>query len=76
MQVQEADLLFNVVQHFALGLNEDGHVQEDLVQLHQALLQLLHRLMPLIDLCQSVQHLQSRITVSWMKKTRSTKYAD
>jgi len=59
---KKANLLLNVVQHLSLGLHQHRHVQEDLVQLHQALLQLLHCLMPLIDLCQSVQHLHQNVT--------------
>jgi hypothetical protein len=50
----------DVVQHFALGLHKDGHVQEDLVQVQQALLQLANRLPPLLYLRQCVQHLQAR----------------
>ena len=58
-----ADLLLNVVQHLSLGLHQNSHVQEDLVQFHQALLQLLHCLMPLVDLCQSIQHLRTTLSM-------------
>ena len=50
-------LRLDVVQHLALRLHQHGHVQEDLVQVQQALLQLPHRLPPLLNLRQRVLHL-------------------
>ena len=50
----------NVVQHLALGLYQDSHVQEDLVQVQQAALELLDGLVPLLDFCQCVQHLSEQ----------------
>ena len=52
-------LLLNVIQHLPLSLNQHGHVQEDLVQVHQARLQVLHCLMPLLDLSHSIQCLHT-----------------
>lgn len=56
-----AHLSLNVIELLALCLDQHSHVQEDLVQVKQGLLQLPHCLMPLLDLCQRVQHLTMNI---------------
>lgn len=52
-------LSLDVVQHLALGLHEDSHVQEDLVQVQQSPLELPDGVVPLLDLRQCVLDLCS-----------------
>lgn len=55
------NLLLDVVEHLALRLHHDSHVQENLMQLHQALLQVLHAAVALLDLCKCVQDMSTTL---------------
>ena len=50
----------DAVQLLSLRLDQDRHVQEDLVELRQRLLELLDGLVPLPDLSQGVEDLMER----------------
>lgn len=56
VRISSVQVGLDVVQLLALGLDQYGHVQEHLVQLLEILLHLLHSIMPLLNLVDSVQH--------------------
>ena len=62
----------DAVQLLPLRLDQDRHVQEDLVELPQRLLQLLDGLVPLLDLCQGVEDLTDRQQVRGCEAPMST----
>lgn len=54
-RVGPRDLALNVIELLPLGLHQDGHIQEHLVELLEALLHVFHCIVPLPDLVNGVQ---------------------
>jgi hypothetical protein len=67
-----AHLLLDVVQLLSLRVHQRRHVHEDLVELQQVLLDVLHRIVPLLNLPDSLQHLPSPLLLNRLLQKRLT----
>ena len=59
-----AHLLLDVVQLLPLRIHQRRHVHEDLVQLQKVPLDVLHRIVPFLDLFDRLQHLPSPLLLN------------